>query len=87
LKEENLITLNEYEEYKEEKPSKHAIFLGFDIDLYLPTNVNKVVGKYIKLAIELNEKELISQGKYEELLLSAFREDLVYGEISYGSID
>ena len=87
LKEENLITLNEYEEYKEEKPSKHAIFLGYDIDLYLPTNVNKVVGKYIKLAIELNEKELISQGKYEELLLSAFREDLVYGEISYGSID
>lgn len=27
------------------------------------------------------EQELVSNGKYEELLLSAYRSDLVYGEM------
>ena len=31
-------------------------------------------------AEELYEKELVSTGKYEQLLLTAFRPDLVYGE-------
>jgi hypothetical protein len=36
-------------------------------------------GRYIKRAEELLERRLISEGKYEELLLEAFRADLVYG--------
>lgn len=59
-----------------------AAKLGFDISLYRPAPEEKqyyTLGRYIKLAEELREKELISGGKYEELLLTAFRSDLVYG--------
>lgn len=37
------------------------------------------LGKYIGLVEELKNKDLISTGKYEELLLDGFRGDLVYG--------
>ncbi len=59
-----------------------AIKLGFDVNLYLPTPQEKqyyTLGRYIELAEELREKELISNGKYDELLLNAFRGDIVYG--------
>lgn len=56
--------------------------LGFDTRLYLPTPQEKqffTLGRYIQLAEELRKKQVISTGKYEELLLNAFRADLVYG--------
>lgn len=56
--------------------------LGYDITLYRPSPENKksiVLGSYITLSEKLLEKELISQGKYECLLLDAFRDDIVYG--------
>lgn len=56
--------------------------LGYDTTIYYPsvTNQNMIVlGHYIKIAEQLLENEKISQGKYEELLLTAFREDIVYG--------
>jgi Zn-dependent peptidase ImmA (M78 family) len=59
-----------------------AAKLGFDLNLYLPTPHEKkyyTLGFYIKLVEELKEKEYISNGKYEELLLNAFRSDIVYG--------
>jgi len=59
-----------------------ALKLGFDDKLYLPAPEDKqyiTFGKYIKLAEELKEKELISNGKYEEILLNGFRGDIVYG--------
>jgi Zn-dependent peptidase ImmA (M78 family) len=59
-----------------------AIKLGYDDKLYKPTPEEKqygTFGKYIKLAEELKTKELISTGKYEELLLDGFRADIVYG--------
>lgn len=59
-----------------------ALKLGFDVKLYLPTPQDKqynTLGHYIKLAEELKEQELISNGKYEELLLNAFRGDIIYG--------
>ena len=37
-------------------------------------------GNYIKQAERLLDDELISVGKYEELLLEAFRADLVFGD-------
>ena len=42
-------------------------------------NSNSTYGKYIKLAEELKDKDAISQGKYEEILLNGFRSDIVYG--------
>lgn len=56
--------------------------LGFHVNLYLPTPQEKqyyTLGRYIELAEELRERELISNGKYDELLLDAFRGDIAYG--------
>ena len=56
--------------------------LGYDDELYTPTSEDKqyaTFGKYIKLAEELKDKDAISQGKYEEILLNGFRSDIVYG--------
>jgi Zn-dependent peptidase ImmA (M78 family) len=55
---------------------------GYNTELYFPPPEEKqymTFGKYITLAEELREKSLISKGKYEELLLDAFRSDIVYG--------
>ena len=64
-----------------------AFKLGYDDRLYLPTASEKqyyTLGRYIKLAEELKDRDLVSDGKYEELLLSAFRGDMVYGLNSEG---
>lgn len=56
--------------------------LGFDTKLYSPTPTDKqynTLGQYITLAEQLNERGLVSTGKYEELLLDAFRSDIVFG--------
>jgi len=60
----------------------HALSLGYDDALYRPLPEHKAkmtYGRYIKRAEELLDRGLISDGKYEELLLEAFRADLVYG--------
>lgn len=60
----------------------HALSLGYDDSLYRPLPENKArmtYGRYIKRAEGLLERGLISDGKYEELLLEAFRVDLVFG--------
>ncbi len=57
--------------------------LGFSSDLYKPLPKEKryiTYGNYINQAEQLISKGLISYGKYEELLLDAFRADMVYGE-------
>lgn len=59
-----------------------AASLGYDTKLYksTPQDQNaRTMGQYIRIANELYTKELISTGKYEQFLLEAFREDLVYG--------
>ncbi len=59
-----------------------ALKLGYNDKLYLPTPEDKqyiTLGKYVKLAEKLKEKDLISNGKYEEILLNGFRGDMVYG--------
>jgi Zn-dependent peptidase ImmA (M78 family) len=55
--------------------------LGYDDILYIPTPQEKqylTTGSYIELVEQLKEKDNISQGKYEELLLDAYRSDIVY---------
>lgn len=56
--------------------------LGYDDRLYKPTAEDKqygTYGKYVRLAEEVRARELVSIGKYEELLLDGFRADLIYG--------
>lgn len=56
--------------------------LGYDTKLYLPNQESekrRVYGHYIKMTEDLLNADLVSNGKYEQLLLDAYREDLVYG--------
>ena len=56
--------------------------LGYDSALYRPMPEEKqymTYGYYINQVRQIVEKGLVSDGKYEELLLDAFRADLVYG--------
>ncbi len=60
---------------------KSARKLGFDDTLYIPTPTERqyfTTGSYIDMVEKLKQKEVISQGKYEEFLLQAFRSDIVY---------
>lgn len=55
--------------------------LGFSDELYIPTPENRqyfTTGGYIELAERLMNSDVISNGKYEELLLDAYRADIVY---------
>lgn len=59
-----------------------AARLGYDTSIYYPSSPDKkmgVLGYYISSADKLLDSGLISRGKYEELLLDAFRDDIVYG--------
>ncbi len=54
---------------------------GFPDDLYIPNSDNRqcfTTGSYIEYAEKLKDSGLISTGKYEELLLDAYRADIVY---------
>ena len=83
LKEMNLINDEEYNNFK---PSiiKNAIKLGYDTKLYKSNEEDGVMiySNYAELAEELLESELISIGKYEELLLEGGYEDILYGDIN-----
>ena len=66
-----------------------AAKLGYDIALYCPSSDSKkrvVYGHYITASEKLLDADKISQGKYEELLLDAFRDDIVYGIDGEGEI-
>ena len=59
-----------------------AARLGYDTTIYYPSVKDKkkmVLGHYIALAEKLLDEEHISYGKYEEILLDGFRDDIVYG--------
>lgn len=66
-----------------------ATRLGFSDELYRCSQPEKQYGVYGSFIGQVNqayEKELISDGKYEELLLHAFRSDLVYGDDGGGEV-
>ena len=81
LIQEEYITPEESEQYKTDI-IKNAKKYGFDITLYLPTDINqrKTYGAYLKKALKLKESGLISDGKYEEYLLEAYRSDIVFDD-------
>lgn len=64
---------------------KLATKLGYDAALYKPSPQQKkvcVLGHYICQAEKLLQANVISNGKYEEYLLDAFRTDIVFGDES-----
>ena len=83
LKSGPYITRNRFEAFfSSNSVSFTAEIMGFSTDLYRPSpegNSYGSFGHYITLANRLHESEMISDGKYEELMLSAFRPDFVYG--------
>lgn len=81
LQTDGLITETEAEEFREITVSREAARLGFGKELYLPLPKERqyfTTGEYIRKVESLAEKDLISNGKREELLLDAFRADVVY---------
>lgn len=56
--------------------------LGYDEKLYKPTPEEfqkRTYGHYLKQIEKLREKDLVSPGKIDQLLLDAFRDDIVFG--------
>ncbi len=56
--------------------------LGYDDKLYKPTPVDmqkRTYGYYLKQVEELRQKNLVSPGKIDELLIDAFRADIAFG--------
>lgn len=56
--------------------------LGYDDKLYNPTPIEfqrRTYGHYLKQVEELRQKDLVSSGKIDELLLDAFRDDIAFG--------
>lgn len=78
---------NEADSYLSMAVRRRAESLGFSSDLYRPTPAAKqyrTYGYYIDQAERVIANGLVSTGKYEELLLDAFRPDLVYGDEEEG---
>lgn len=72
--------LNQYVRFKAES-------LGYSAELYRPSPETKqyvTYGNYINQTEQVLSQGLVSVGKYEQLMLDAFRADLVYG---YGDED
>ena len=56
--------------------------LGYDDKLYNPTPIefqSRTYGFYLKQVEELRQKDLVSSGKIDELLLDAFHDDIAFG--------
>ncbi len=69
------------EEYKNITVSSYAAKMGYGKELYFSTEQGKqyfTTGEYVRKVEMLAEKELISSGKREELLLEAYRPDIVF---------
>lgn len=82
LIEDNKLTPQQAEQFRQ-GIIRSAVNLGYDDSLYKPLPEDKrykTYGYYIQQADELLQKGLVSTGKYEQLLLTAFRPDLVYGD-------
>lgn len=78
---DNIITSEQVEKFKNGIPAE-AERLGYDTSLYCATPENrryKTYGYYVKQTQEVIRRNLVSDGKYEQMLLEAFRPDIVYG--------
>lgn len=81
LRLDGYITREQEAEYKGVVVSRVAARLGYGRELYYPMTEDKryfTTGEYIRKVELLAEQGKISAGKREELLLDAFRADIVY---------
>jgi len=82
LIDDNMLTTQQANQFRQ-GVIRSAVNLGYDDSLYKPLPADKqykTYGYYIQKAEELYQRDIISTGKYEQLLLTAFRSDLVYGD-------
>lgn len=89
IKESRYVNRGRVEEYLTSSVRYRAEMIGYSAELYRPLPAEeqyKTYGHYIDQADQLYKRELISNGKYEELLLTAFRSDLVYGDKEEGDV-
>lgn len=78
---DNLIDREAAEEYKAVRVAAAAARRGYGRELYMPTDRSRqyfTTGEYIRKVESIASKDLISEGKKEELLLEAYRADIVY---------
>ena len=81
---EGYLTKDDVDEYSSGVVSV-ARSLGYDDKLYKPTPIElqkRTYGHYLKQVEELRQKDIVSSGKIDELLLDAFREDIAFGDDS-----
>lgn len=81
LRREQEISYDDYCRYKTGVKSA-AWNLGYDLSLYEPANENYALGKIIPLSGMAYENNMITGGKYDEILLNIFRSDMVYNTIT-----
>ena len=69
-----------YDELLRYRPGvkRAALDAGYDISLYEPAKEYYCLGKIIPLSKLAYDNKKISGGKYDEILLNVFREDMVY---------
>ena len=78
---EDYLTANMLEEYSHGVISM-ALGLGYDDRLYRPTPVEyqkRTYGYYLKQVAQVRQKDLVSPGKIDELLIDAYRDDIAFG--------
>lgn len=78
---DGMISKGQEDSYKSIAVSKEAAKIGFGRELYYPSPEGKqyfTTGEYIRKVEKLSEKDKISNGKKDEMLLDAFRADIVY---------
>lgn len=81
LQTDKLISEAEAMQYQGITVSRETARLGYSKELYLPLPKGRqyfTTGEYIRKVENLSEKDIISNGKKEELLLDAYRADIVY---------
>lgn len=81
---EGSLTRSELEAYSSGVMSM-ASGLGYDDKLYKPSPTElqkRTYGYYLKQVENLRQKDLVSYGKIDELLLDAYRDDIVFGDES-----
>lgn len=79
---EEYIDKKQLEEYQKVRVTSEALRMGYSGELYSPSPENRryfTTGEYIRKVEILSDRDLISNGKKEEMLLDAFRTDIVYG--------
>lgn len=89
LKESIYMDRTRVEDYLMSNVRNRAEMMGYSSELYRPLPAEKqykTYGHYINQADQLLKNDLITNGKYEELLMTAFRPDLVYGEEEDGDV-